>query len=127
MLHPLLPGEQEAVEKKKKEAEEKKQRRLFPPRKYILGEVVECKLTNWPQWYGGRICRHDVPTGSSKKNSKDGAQYSVLFDDLTLQSELRSRVHRRVVEGVYECDIKKMKGNISKIIDGELKRDRYRG
>ena len=34
----------------------------------------------------------------------------MLFDDLTLQSELRSRVHRRVVEGVYECDIKKMKG-----------------
>jgi hypothetical protein len=24
-------------------------------------------------------------------------------------------------------EIKKMKGNISKIIDGELKRDRYRG
>ena len=176
------------------EAIETKKKKILP-RKYKLGEIVECKLNKWEQYYGGRISRHDVvdytdnadkadnadntnntnntnttnntnntnktcnnnhglicfdtPTGGyncilcnqsqsissimygceecnydicqncSKENNNASkkktsatqiltVRYSILFDDLSMQSELKSRVHRRVVEGISENQIRKM-------------------
>ena len=70
--------------------------------KYKLGEIVECKINDWPQWYGGRISRHDT-TGKDHD-----ILYSILFDDLSMQAELKSRVHRRIVEGINEEQVRHM-------------------
>eukprot|EP00946_MAST-07B_sp_MAST-7B-sp1_P002165 g2165.t1 len=64
---------------------------------FKIGQIVEAQLEGWTAYFGGRIIRYDGK-----------GLYSVLFDDLGMQRVLRSRIQRRVVEGVPQVCIRLM-------------------